>query len=162
MKKILLLIIMLMSCVTMYFIVFWQPEDVVVNSETKNISEENRENKKTDSIEKEESTQKKETTQKEDEKTERKRLEEEKKEMEAQKEEEKNKNLKVIEKINIDMNKEDRLKVENILNELSTVDLMNITNSMEEGNIDVVKKIIKERLLEEESNLVFEIFAKYK
>lgn len=150
MKKILLLIIVLMSSITMYFIVFWEPGGTVVDTGMKNVNEENKINEKTKVVVKEE------------EKIENKRFEEEKQAMEKYKEEEKNKNFKIIKKISTEINKEDKLQIENILNELSTVDLMQIRKNIEEGNLEGAKKIINERLLNEESNIVFEILGKYK
>lgn len=60
------------------------------------------------------------------------------------------------------MSMEDKKNIDKLLSDLSTLDLMRIEEGIIGGDLNVVKKIINERLLLEDSKLFFEIVSKYK
>ncbi|WP_297630253.1 hypothetical protein [uncultured Clostridium sp.] len=143
MKKSLILLILIMSSITMYFILFWNPN----SNRVEDIKEVN-------------STEIKKNNQKNE--NEEKRIQEEKEAMEKENAIEKNKNIENINRLIKNMSKEDKINIENSLNELSTVDLMKIKEKLNEGKIDEVKKILNERLLQIEEKNLYEIIKKYK
>lgn len=145
MKKSLILLILIMSSITMYFILFWNPN----SNRVEDIKEAN-----STEIKKNKNDQKNEN--------EKKRIQEEKEAMEKENEIEKNKNIENINRLIKNMSKEDKINIENSLNELSTVDLMKIKEKLNEGKIDEVKKILNERLLQIEEKKLYEIIKKYK
>lgn len=169
MKKILVFMIFIMTSLTMYFLVWWQPTEKnnqVIN--TSNVIETDNNMKDNTNVEKELDDSKKEQDkiEKDLKKEEAKKIEEESKKAEeeiAKKlEEEKENNKLIVKKINENMSIEDKKNVDKLLNGLSTIDLMKIEEGILSGDLNSVKTLISERLLLEESKLFFEIIGRYK
>lgn len=168
MKKILVFMIFIMTSLTMYFLVWWQPTEKnnqVIN--TSNVIETDNNMKDNTNVEKELDDSKKEQDKIEkDLKEEAKKIEEESKKAEEERakklEEEKENNKLIVKKINENMSIEDKKNVDKLLNGLSTIDLMKIEEGILSGDLNSVKALITERLLLEDSKLFFEIIGKYK
>lgn len=169
MKKILVFMIFIMTSLTMYFLVWWQPTEKnnqVIN--TSNVIETDNNMKDNTNVEKELDDSKKEQDkiEKDLKKQEAKKIEEESKKAEEERanklEEEKENNKLIVKKINENMSIEDKKNVDKLLNGLSTIDLMKIEEGILSGDLNSVKTLISERLLLEESKLFFEIIGRYK
>lgn len=169
MKKILVFMIFIMTSLTMYFLVWWQPTEKnnqVIN--TSNVIETDNNMKDNTNVEKELDDSKKEQDkiEKDLKKEEAKKIEEESKKAEEERanklEEEKENNKLIVKKINENMSIEDKKNVDKLLNGLSTIDLMKIEEGILSGDLNSVKTLISERLLLEESKLFFEIIGRYK
>lgn len=169
MKKILVFMIFIMTSLTMYFLVWWQPTEKnnqVIN--TSNVIETDNNMKDNTNVEKELDDSKKEQDkiEKDLKKEEAKKIEEESKKAEEERanklEEEKENNKLIVKKINENMSIEDKKNVDKLLNGLSTIDLMKIEEGILSGDLNSVKALISERLLLEESKLFFEIIGRYK
>lgn len=168
MKKILVFMIFIMTSLTMYFLVWWQPTEKnnqVIN--TSNVIETDNNMKDNTNVGKELDNSKKEQDKIEkDLKEEAKKIEEESKKAEEERakklEEEKENNKLIVKKINENMSIEDKKNVDKLLNGLSTIDLMKIEEGILSGDLNSVKALISERLLLEDSKLFFEIIGKYK
>lgn len=168
MKKILVFMIFIMTSLTMYFLVWWQPTEKnnqAIN--TSNVIETDNNMKDNTNVGKELDNSKKEQDKIEkDLKEEAKKIEEESKKAEEERakklEEEKENNKLIVKKINENMSIEDKKNVDKLLNGLSTIDLMKIEEGILSGDLNSVKALISERLLLEDSKLFFEIIGKYK
>lgn len=168
MKKILVFMIFIMTSLTMYFLVWWQPTEKnnqAIN--TSNVIETDNNMKDNTNVGKELDNSKKEQDKIEkDLKEEAKKIEEESKKAEEERakklEEEKENNKLIVKKINENMSIEDKKNVDKLLNGLSTIDLMKIEEGILSGDLNSVKALITERLLLEDSKLFFEIIGKYK
>ena len=172
MKKILVLMIFIMTSLTMYFLVWWEPTKE--NSKSTNTSTvvenkgDTKKNEKLEDTKKQEEENEKETIKEEnkEEREENKKNEENLKKQEEERikklEEEKENNKLIAKNINENMTTEDKKSIDKLLSGLSTVDLMKIEEGILIGDLSKVKKIINERLLEEDSKLFFEIVSKYK
>lgn len=132
MKKILVFMIFIMTSLTMYFLVWWQPTEKnnqAIN--TSNVIETDNNMKDNTNVGKELDNSKKEQDKIEkDLKEEAKKIEEESKKAEEERakklEEEKENNKLIVKKINENMSIEDKKNVDKLLNGLSTIDLMKI------------------------------------
>lgn len=169
MKKILVFMIFIMTSLTMYFLVWWQPTEKnnqAIN--TSNVIETDNNMKDNTNIGKELDDSKKEQDkiEKDLKKEEAKKIEEESKKAEEERakklEEEKENNKLIVKKINKNMSIEDKKNVDKLLSGLSTIDLMKIEEGILSGDLNSVKALISERLLLEDSKLFFEIIGKYK
>lgn len=169
MKKILVFMIFIMTSLTMYFLVWWQPTEKnnqAIN--TSNVIETDNNMKDNTNVGKELDNSKKEQDkiEKDLKKEEAKKIEEESKKAEEERakklEEEKENNKLIVKKINENMSIEDKKNVDKLLNGLSTIDLMKIEEGILSGDLNSVKALISERLLLKDNKLFFEIIGKYK
>lgn len=159
MKKIMVIILLGLTCLTMYFVVLWEPS-VDVGADNEAVEEEKIEKKEKEKVEKEN----KEKSQNEKEKNknkeqEEKRHQEELKEKENEEREENKKNFLDFRK---KLNEEDKKIIDKKMGTLSTMDLMKVEEFLNLGEIKKAMDLMKLRMLEADWKCISEVLGKYK
>ncbi|MGL4848263.1 MAG: hypothetical protein ACRC28_04940 [Clostridium sp.] len=158
MKKLMVIILLGLTCLTMYFVVLWEPSvDVVKNEEV--VKENKIETDESDKEINDKEIIQNEKEEKKNEKEEKERLEKELEEKEAKEKEE---NKKKILNFGKNLREEDRKIIDKKIGTLSTVDLMKVEEFLSEGNLKEAMNLMKLRMLEEDWKHVNEVFGKYK
>ncbi|MGL5414224.1 MAG: hypothetical protein ACRDAU_01015 [Clostridium sp.] len=156
MKKILVVILLSLTSLTMYFMFIWEPgsiESSAGNEESTSIEE--IEEKKISDKEK----RKQENSLRE---LEEKRKKDELREIEEKKYIEIEESKARILRLKKNITEDDKVKINKKLETLSTIDLMKVDEALKEGDIRKAMELMKIRMLESDWKSIYEIFEKYK
>ncbi|MGL4873434.1 MAG: hypothetical protein ACRC30_02125 [Clostridium sp.] len=161
MKKLIVLILLGLTCLTMYVVVLWEPS--VDASDKEVVKEIKTEGKKEDIEEREKEIKEEEKKQSEkEEKKNEKKEKEEREELKEKESREKEENKKKLLDFRKNLKGEDRKIIDKKMGNLSTVDLMKFEEFLSEGNLEEAINLMKLRMLESDWKYVYEIFGKYK